>query len=153
MTGNTPTTKPALVAEPVRSAPHRVDGDAVDRARARRGGGDGPRRLNDTISVAVMPNQADADDRTFVSTMQRFNEGPVVPLTFTGALGLTGLAAQLQRGHDPAVAVRWTVAALVLYGRILAGVQPAIPTGSPTTSSATSHHARVRGPQTDKRRR
>jgi hypothetical protein len=29
-----------------------------------------------TFSVAVMPNLAGADDRTFVVTMQRFNENP-----------------------------------------------------------------------------
>ena len=42
-----------------------------------------------TFSVAVMPNLAGADDRTFVATMQRFNENPVFQLTFTGALVLT----------------------------------------------------------------
>jgi uncharacterized membrane protein len=73
-----------------------------------------------TFAVAVMPNLAGADDRTFVATMQRFNENPVFPLTFTGALVLIALAAVLQRRHGPAVAVRWTVAALVLYALVLA---------------------------------
>jgi uncharacterized membrane protein len=73
-----------------------------------------------TFSVAVMPNLADADDRTFVATMQRFNDNPVFQLTFTGALVLTVLAAVLQRRHGPGVAVRWTVAALVLYGIVFA---------------------------------
>jgi hypothetical protein len=44
----------------------------------------------------------------------------VFQLSFTGALVLTALAAVLQRHHGPGVAVRWTVAALVLYGIVLA---------------------------------
>jgi uncharacterized membrane protein len=67
-----------------------------------------------------MPNLAGADDRTFVATMQRFNENPVFQLTFTGALVLTVLAAVQQRRHGPGVALRWTVAALVLYGIVFA---------------------------------
>ena len=73
-----------------------------------------------TFSVAVMPNLADADDRTFVETMQRFNENPAFSLSFTAALVLTALAAVLQRRRGPGVAVRWTVAALVLYAVVLA---------------------------------
>jgi uncharacterized membrane protein len=122
MTENTPTTKPTPVAEPVRSARHRVDGDgwtglvlgAALVAMALVTG------LIYTFSVAVMPNLADADDRTFVATMQRFNENPVFQLSFTGALVLTALAAVLQRRDGPGVAVRWTVAALVLYGIVVA---------------------------------
>ena len=37
-----------------------------------------------TFSVAVMPNLADADDRTFVVTMQRFDQNPAFQVTFTG---------------------------------------------------------------------
>lgn len=73
-----------------------------------------------TFSVAVMPNLAGADDRTFVLTMQRFNENPAFPLSFAVALVLIALAAVLQRRHGPGVAVRWTVAALVLYGIVFA---------------------------------
>jgi hypothetical protein len=66
------------VAEPVRSARHRVNGDgrtglvlgAALVAMALVAG------LIYTFSVAVMPNLAGADDRTFVVTMQRFNENP-----------------------------------------------------------------------------
>ena len=91
------------VAEPVRSARHRVDGDgwtglvlgAALVAMALVAG------LCYTFSVAVMPNLADADDRTFVATMQRFNDNPVFQVTFTGALVLTALAAVLQRRHGP----------------------------------------------------
>jgi len=110
------------VAEPVRSARHRLDGDgwtglvlgAALVAMALVAG------LIYTFSVAVMPNLAGADGRTFVATMQRFNENPVFQLSFTGALVLTALAAVLQRRHGSGVAVRWTVAALVLYGIVVA---------------------------------
>jgi uncharacterized membrane protein len=109
-------------AEPVRSASHRLDGDrrtglvlgAALVAMALVAG------LIYTFSVAVMPNLADADDRTFVATMQRFNQNPAFQVTFTGALVLTALAAVLQRRHGPGVATRWTVAALVLYAIVLA---------------------------------
>ena len=110
------------VPEPARSARHHVDGDgwtgpvlgAALAAMALVTG------LIYTFSVAVMPNLAGADDRTFVATMQRFNDNPVFQLTFTGALVLTVLAAVLQRRHGPGVALRWTVAALVLYGIVFA---------------------------------
>jgi uncharacterized membrane protein len=122
LTENTLTTKPTPVAEPVRSARHRVDGDWWTRlvlgaalvAMALVAG------LIYTFSVAVMPNLADADDRTFVETMQRFNDNPAFQLSFTGALVLTALAAVLLRLRGPGVAVRWAVAALVLYGIVLA---------------------------------
>ena len=73
-----------------------------------------------TFSTAVMPNLADADDSTFVATMQRFNDNPVFQLTFSAALVLTPLAAILQRRHGPGIAVRWTVAAFMLYVAALA---------------------------------
>jgi uncharacterized membrane protein len=120
MTVNTPTTAPTPVVEPVRSA--RVDGDgwtghvlvAALVALALVTG------LIYTFSVAVMPALADADDRTFVATMQRFNDNPVFQVTFTVALVLTVLAVVAQRRHGPGLAVRWTVAALVLYGIVVA---------------------------------
>ncbi len=112
----------APVAEPVRPTPHRVDGDgwaglvlgAALVAMTLVAG------LCYTFSVAVMPNLADADDRTFVATMQRFNDNPAFQITFAAALVLTGLAAVLQRRHRPGIAVRWTVAALVMYAVVLA---------------------------------
>jgi uncharacterized membrane protein len=73
-----------------------------------------------TFSVAVMPALADADDRTFVATMQQFNDNPIFQITFTAALVLTVIAAVMQRRHGPEPAVRWTVGALVLYGIVLA---------------------------------
>ena len=107
---------------PVRSARHPRDGDgwtglalvAALVAMALVAG------LNYTFSVAVMPNLAGADDRTFVAAMQRYNENPVFPLSFTVALVLTALAAGMQRRHGPTAATRWTVAALVLYAVVLA---------------------------------
>jgi uncharacterized membrane protein len=122
MTVNTQTTKPTPMAEPVRSVRHRVDDDkwtgrvlvAALVALALVTG------LIYTFSVAVMPALADADDRTFVETMQRFNDNPVFVLTFGAALVLLALAPVLQRRHGPSVATRWTVAALVLYGIVLA---------------------------------
>jgi uncharacterized membrane protein len=71
--------------------------------------------LNYTFAVAVMPNLAGADDRTFVASMQRYNENPVFALTYTVALVLIALAPALQRRHSSRLALRWTVAALVLY--------------------------------------
>jgi uncharacterized membrane protein len=76
--------------------------------------------LNFTFAVAVMPNLAGVDDHTFVMIMQRFNENPVFPISFTAALPLTVLAAVLQRWLAPGIATRWVVAALVLYGLVLA---------------------------------
>jgi uncharacterized membrane protein len=110
------------VAEPVGPAHHGVDGDgwtglvlgAALVAMALVAG------LCFTFSVAVMPNLANADDRTFVATMQRFNDNPVFQLSFTAALVLTALAALLQRRHGPGLAVRWTVAALALYAIVVA---------------------------------
>ena len=73
-----------------------------------------------TFSVAVMPNLAGADDATFVVTMQRFNENPVFVVSFTVALVLITVAAVLQRGRGADGVARWTVAALVLYGLVVA---------------------------------
>ena len=73
-----------------------------------------------TFSAAVMPNLAGADDRTFVATMQRYNENPVFPITFTVALVVTAVAAVLQRRHGARVAARWTAVALVLFAIVVA---------------------------------
>jgi uncharacterized membrane protein len=71
--------------------------------------------LNYTFAVAVMPNLAGADDRTFVESMQRYNDNPVFALTYTVALVLIALAPVLLRRHSSRAALRWTIAALVLY--------------------------------------
>jgi uncharacterized membrane protein len=110
------------VGEPLRSAGRRIDDDgwtglvlvAAMVAMALVTG------LIYTFSVAVMPNLADADDRTFVATMQRFNDNPVFVLTFIVALVLSVLAVLVQRRHKTEPALRWTVAALVLYGIVVA---------------------------------
>jgi uncharacterized membrane protein len=110
------------MAEPVRSDPHRVDGDgwtghvlvAAMVALALVTG------LNYTFSVAVMPALADADDSTFVEITQRFNDNPVFQLTYFVALALMVAAPLVQRRHGSGVAVRWTVAALVLYVVVVA---------------------------------
>ena len=122
MAENAATTRPAAEARPVRSARRRDDRDrwtalvlgAALVAMTFVAG------LCFTFSVAVMPALADADDPTFVATMQRFNDNPVFPITFTAALLVTALAAVVQRRHGPGPAVRWTVAALVLHGIVLA---------------------------------
>jgi uncharacterized membrane protein len=111
------------MAEPVRSAASRdAGGDrwtapALTAALVSMGLVNG---LCYTFAVAVMPNLAGADDRTFVATMQRFNQNPVFQITFTAAMVLTPLAAVLHRRHGRDIAVRWTIAALVLYGIALA---------------------------------
>lgn len=76
--------------------------------------------LNFTFAVAVMPNLAGVDDHTFVEVTQRFNKNPVFPVSFTLALVLMVFATVLQAARAPGVAVRWAVAALMLYGVVLA---------------------------------
>jgi uncharacterized membrane protein len=112
------------VAEPARSARRHLDGDgwtglALVAALVAMTLVTG---LLFTFSAAVMPALADADDRTFVEIMHRFNDNPVFQLTFTVALVLTALAAvlQYQRRQSADVAVRWTVATLVLYAIVIA---------------------------------
>lgn len=76
--------------------------------------------LNVTFAVAVMPNLAGADDHTFVSTMQRYNENPVFPLSYTAAMILVILAPIVLRRHGDRAATGWAVATLVLYAVVLA---------------------------------
>lgn len=76
--------------------------------------------LNYTFAVAVMPNLAGADHRTFVAMTQRFNDNPVFVISFTVALVLAVGAAVLHRRRDGGVAARWTIAAVVLYGIVVA---------------------------------
>ncbi|KUJ70244.1 hypothetical protein ACZ90_04915 [Streptomyces albus subsp. albus] len=70
------------------------------------------------FSCAVMPGLRQADDRTFVTAMQRINVAIVngwFMISFLGALVLTGLALFLQyRGGDRAL-LPWLVAALAFY--------------------------------------
>jgi uncharacterized membrane protein len=76
--------------------------------------------LNYAFSVAVMPALADADDSTFVEIIQRFNDNVIFQVTYLVALALMVVAPLVQRRHGSSLAVRWTVAALVLYGIVVA---------------------------------
>ena len=70
-------------------------------------------------SVSVMPGLGQADDRTLVDGMQQINEAienPVFVLSFIGAPVLAVAALVLERRSGASQAVRWIVAALVLYG-------------------------------------
>jgi uncharacterized membrane protein len=74
-------------------------------------------------SISVMPGLGRAADRSFVDAMQRINVAILngwFALGFGGALVFTALAALLQIGADGRAVLLWTVAALVLYGTVLA---------------------------------
>lgn len=70
-------------------------------------------------AVAIMPALAQSDDRTFVVVMQRttttINNSPAFLFSFMGALVFTFAAAILQRRIGARAAVRWILAALLLY--------------------------------------
>lgn len=71
-----------------------------------------------SFSIAVMRGLRRADDRTFVTSMQRINEGiqnVAFAPGFFGAMVFTTRAAMTQRRLGNKVALRWIVAALVLY--------------------------------------
>lgn len=68
------------------------------------------------FAYAVMPGLGQADDRSFISSMQRINVvivNPVFLLLFFGGLGFTVAAAVLYRDHRMSW---WIVAGAVLYG-------------------------------------
>lgn len=71
--------------------------------------------LNVTFATAVMPNLAGADDQTFVTTLQRYNDNAVFPVSYTIALVLAAAAPLALRRRGPAPAARWAVVAAVLY--------------------------------------
>jgi uncharacterized membrane protein len=67
---------------------------------------------------SVMPGLADSSDRVFVEAMQDINKASENPVFFAGVFGallLTGAAVVLQASQGGGRALRWTVAALVLY--------------------------------------
>jgi uncharacterized membrane protein len=71
------------------------------------------------FACGVMPGLAKADDRTLIDAMQQIDvaiENPVFFLTYLGApvLGIWALVLEWRAGAR--AAVRWIVAALVLYG-------------------------------------
>ncbi|SEF18397.1 anthrone oxygenase family protein [Jiangella alba] len=76
--------------------------------------------LNVTFAVAVMPNLAGADDLTFVTTLQRYNDNPVFPLSYTVALVLVVLAPVLLWGSGDRAALRWALVTLALYVVVVA---------------------------------
>ncbi len=76
-----------------------------------------------TFSISVMPGLGRTSDRSFINAMQRINVAILngwFALAFAGALVCTVLAALLQLGADGREVLWWTVAALVLYGTVLA---------------------------------
>lgn len=71
------------------------------------------------FACAIVPGLAGADDRTLIDAMQQINEAienPVFFLTFLGAPALVIAALVMARRSGSREVVRWTVAALVLYG-------------------------------------
>jgi uncharacterized membrane protein len=76
-----------------------------------------------TYANSVLPGLGQSDDRTFVAAMQRMNvaiQNPVFVPVFFGAFVLPAVAAVVQRRLGARDALRWTVAAAVLYGLALA---------------------------------
>jgi uncharacterized membrane protein len=74
-------------------------------------------------AVSVMLGLGQTDDRTFVSAMQRINVAILngwFAVSFGGAVVLTALAAVLHLRGDGRSVLPWIVAALVLYGVVLA---------------------------------
>lgn len=75
-----------------------------------------------TFAYSVMLGLSRADDRTFVTAMQRINE--VIPngwfaIGFIGAVAFTVLAAALHAGSGQWALLPWIGAALVLYVAVL----------------------------------
>jgi uncharacterized membrane protein len=71
------------------------------------------------FACGVMPGLARADDRTLIDAMQQINEAIENPVFFLGYFGapVLGVWALVHEwGAGSQAAVRWIVAALVLYG-------------------------------------
>jgi uncharacterized membrane protein len=70
-------------------------------------------------AISIMPALSQTDDRTYVAVMQKtittINNSPPFLFSLMGAFVFTGAAAILQRRLGARAAVRWIVAALVLY--------------------------------------
>jgi uncharacterized membrane protein len=70
-------------------------------------------------ATSIMPALAQADDRTYVTVMQKtittINNSPLFMFSLMGAFVFTGAAAILQHRLGARAAVRWIIAALVLY--------------------------------------
>lgn len=73
-------------------------------------------------ACSVMPGLGRADDRTFVTAMQRINVAILNGwffATFIGALPLTGLAVALHLDAGQRRALPWLLAGLALYALVL----------------------------------
>jgi uncharacterized membrane protein len=72
-----------------------------------------------SFSILVMPALSRVDDKTFIDTMQKINEGAqsngAFAFGFFGAFVFTAAAAIVQHKMGRRVAVRWIIAALLLY--------------------------------------
>ncbi len=76
-----------------------------------------------TFAQAVMPGLGRSDDRTFVAGFQAIDkaiDNRWQAVGFMGAPAFTALAAALNLGADDRSTLVWIVAALVLYGVVLA---------------------------------
>jgi uncharacterized membrane protein len=75
-----------------------------------------------TFSYAIMPGLGRADDRTFVTAMQRINEAILngwFAVNFIGAIVFAVLAAALNAGSGQRAVLPWIGAAVVLYAAVL----------------------------------
>lgn len=75
------------------------------------------------FAYSIMPGLARTEDRAFVDAMQRINVAILngwFLIGFLGALVFTAAAAALHLRGDGRPALPWIVAALVLYGVVLA---------------------------------
>jgi uncharacterized membrane protein len=70
-------------------------------------------------ATSIMPALSQADDRTYVTVMQKtittINNSPLFLFSLMGAFVFTGAAAILHHRLGARAAVRWILAALVLY--------------------------------------
>lgn len=70
-------------------------------------------------AITIMPSLAQSDDRIYVAVMQKtittINNSPAFLFSFLGAFAFTGAAAILQHRLGARAAVRWILAAFVLY--------------------------------------
>ncbi|MBA3282754.1 MAG: DUF1772 domain-containing protein [Acidimicrobiia bacterium] len=75
------------------------------------------------FAQAIMPGLGQSDDRTFVAGFQAIDKAinnPWQAAGFVGAPVFTSLAAALHLGPDDRSSLAWIVAALVLFGVVLA---------------------------------
>ncbi|MDR2998183.1 MAG: DUF1772 domain-containing protein [Microbacterium sp.] len=74
------------------------------------------------FTTAVMPGLAHADDRTYVTAMQRIDraiQNPWFFIAFLGALVVPGVAVLLHLGDGESLRLPWIVGGAVSYGLTL----------------------------------